>query len=49
MGNLIFNTNTIGGFGTNCYTIVNQDTREAVMIDPAENAAVLIKMYQDQG
>ena len=28
----------LGDLGTNCYTVVNTDTREAVIIDPAANA-----------
>lgn len=48
MQNIIVVTNVLGDLGTNCYTVVNTDTREAVIIDPAANADFLLKMLQNQ-
>ncbi len=46
--NLIVVKNVLGSLGTNCYTVVNTDTREAVIIDPAANASFLIQMIKNQ-
>lgn len=48
MQNLIVVTNVLGALGTNCYTVVNTNTREAVIIDPAANADFLIGMISNQ-
>ncbi|SEF96148.1 Glyoxylase, beta-lactamase superfamily II [Eubacterium ruminantium] len=48
MQNLIVVTNMLGDLGTNCYTVVNTVTREAVIIDPAANAEFLISMVKNQ-
>ncbi len=48
MQNIIVVTNVLGDLGTNCYTVVNTDTRETVIIDPAANADFLLKMLQNQ-
>lgn len=48
MQNIIVVTNVLGDLGTNCYTVVNTDTREAVIIDPAANADFLLKMLKNQ-
>lgn len=48
MQNIIVVTNVLGELGTNCYTIVNTDTRETVIVDPAANAEFLLKMIQNQ-
>lgn len=41
-------TNILGNLATNCYTIVNTDTRQAVIVDPASNADFLINMVNNQ-
>ncbi len=41
-------TNVLGNLATNCYTVVNTDTRQAVIIDPAANADFLINMVNNQ-
>lgn len=41
MQELIVITNQLGDFMTNCYTVYNAATREAVLIDPASNARFL--------
>ena len=33
-------TNQLGDFMTNCYTVYNTETLEAVIIDPAAKAAL---------
>lgn len=48
MAELITITNVLGSFGTNCYTVANSKTREAVIIDPADRADYLIRMYANQ-
>ena len=42
MGNLITITNVLGSFATNCYTVANSETREAIIIDPADNCEQII-------
>ncbi len=41
-------TNVLGNLATNCYTVVNTDTRQVVIIDPAANADFLINMVNNQ-
>lgn len=48
MGQLITITNVLGSFATNCYTVANTETREAVIIDPGARPEYLIKMYENQ-
>lgn len=48
MANLITITNVLGSLGTNCYTVANQETREALIIDPAARGDFLVNMYKNQ-
>lgn len=48
MGDLITITNVLGTCATNCYTVANAKTREAVVIDPADRADYLIRMWKEQ-
>lgn len=48
MAKLITITNVLGSMATNCYTLANQDTREAIIIDPAARADFLIKQCENQ-
>ena len=48
MNNIIVVTNALGELGTNCYTVVNTDTRQAVIIDPAANSRFLCDMIENQ-
>lgn len=48
MSQYITITNVLGSFATNCYTVANTNTREAVIIDPADRAEYLISMYENQ-
>lgn len=48
MQDIIVITNQLGDFMTNCYTVYNADTREALIIDPASNAHFLNNMLVNQ-
>lgn len=48
MAKLITITNVLGSLATNCYTVANSETREAIIIDPAAKADFLINMYGNQ-
>lgn len=48
MQDIIVITNQLGDFMTNCYTVYNSETREAVIIDPASNARFLNTMLVNQ-
>lgn len=48
MAQLITITNVLGSLGTNCYTVANQETREAIVIDPAARGDFLVNMYKNQ-
>ncbi|MCM1495300.1 MAG: MBL fold metallo-hydrolase [Bacteroides sp.] len=48
MQDIIVITNQLGDFMTNCYTVYNSETREAVIIDPASNARFLSNMLVNQ-
>ncbi len=49
MAKFIIVKNVLGGMlSTNCYTLVNQESREALIIDPAARGDFLIKQCADQ-
>lgn len=48
MQDIIVITNQLGSFMTNCYTVYNSATREAVIIDPAANAGFISNMLVSQ-
>lgn len=48
MAQLITITNVLGSLATNCYTVANQETREAIVIDPAARGDFLVNMYKNQ-
>lgn len=48
MQDIIVITNQLGSFMTNCYTVYNSATREAVIIDPAANARFISNMLVSQ-
>lgn len=48
MENIVVITNQLGDFMTNCYTVYNSETREAVIIDPPSNAWFLSNMLTNQ-
>lgn len=49
MENIIIVKNVLGVYSTNCYTVFNSKTREAIVIDPADRADFLADMYKKQG
>ena len=48
MQDIIVITNQLGSFMTNCYTVYNSVSREAVIIDPAANARFISNMLVSQ-
>ncbi|MBQ8147832.1 MAG: MBL fold metallo-hydrolase [Lachnospiraceae bacterium] len=48
MENIIVITNQLGSFATNCYTVYNSATKEAVIIDPPSNARFISNMLVNQ-
>lgn len=40
---------TIGSLGTNCYFLINEDTKETLVVDPAEHGDVISRKLQEQG
>ncbi|MBO6113930.1 MAG: MBL fold metallo-hydrolase [Lachnospiraceae bacterium] len=48
MANIITVTNVLGALATNCYMAVNTDTRETLIIDPADKADFIIKRCKEQ-
>ena len=48
MANLINITNVLGPIDTNCYTVANTETREAIIIDPADRGDFLAELYKNQ-
>lgn len=47
MGSLIVITNQLGDLGTNCYIVGNTKTRDAIVIDPADEANYIDKCLKD--
>ena len=39
----------LGMVGTNCYLLCNEDTKECVLIDPADRADEISKMIDESG
>lgn len=48
MENIIVVTNQLGSFATNCYIVANTVTREAIIIDPADNARFICNQLDNQ-
>lgn len=46
MADLRIEEYNVGDIGTNCYFIVNADTKEMVIIDPGGDGADLIRLPQ---
>lgn len=40
---------TLGMISTNCYFIVNEDTKETVIVDPADNSNAIIRYVSEKG
>lgn len=48
MANIITVTNVLGPCATNVYTVANQETREAIIIDPSDRGEFLAKQCESQ-
>ena len=48
MGKIEITKKVLGICATNCYTMGDTDTREAVIIDPGDRADILIKDWKDR-
>ena len=48
MANIITVTNVLGPLATNCYMVVNTDTRETLIVDPADRPDFIIKRCREQ-
>ncbi len=46
---LNINRLVLGAVATNCYVVSNEDTKEAIVIDPAEHAGKIIKVLEKEG
>ncbi len=42
-------TYTLGGVGTHCYFLINEDTKEALVADPADRADFISEKLESQG
>ena len=42
MGQIEIKSMTLGMVATNCYLIINKENKEALLVDPADNALSLI-------
>jgi len=47
MSNMKINTLVVGAVRTNCYIVGNSETKEAIVIDPGDNAAAIIKALKE--
>ncbi len=49
MGNIEINQYVVGLMCTNCYIVINKDTKEALVIDPGEKSEFLIDKLKKDG
>ena len=47
MGQIEIKSMTLGMVATNCYLIINKETKEALLIDPADNALRISKVIEE--
>lgn len=48
MAKIFVISNELGDLGTNCYIVANADTREAIVIDPADEAGYIVKSLKNE-
>ena len=39
----------LGAVATNCYFVINEETKETIVIDPADRADVILKKAAEEG
>ena len=49
MSNFRIKTMVLGMVSTNCYLVYNDDTKEGVVVDPADNGAYILNKCSEQG
>lgn len=49
MGQLEIKSMTLGMVATNCYLLMNKETKEALLVDPADNAARISSVIEENG
>ena len=49
MGQLEIKSMTLGMVATNCYLLINKETKEALLVDPADNAARISSVIEENG
>lgn len=49
MSNLRIKTCVLGAVSTNCYLVYREDTRKAVVVDPADNASYILNKCNELG
>lgn len=49
MGNIRIKTCVLGAVSTNCYLVYNEDTKEAVVVDPADNSPYILNKCNELG
>lgn len=49
MSDIRIKTCVLGAVSTNCYLVYNEDTREAVVVDPADNAPYILNRCSELG
>ncbi len=49
MSNIRIKTCVLGAVSTNCYLVYNEDTKEAVVVDPADNAPYILNKCSELG
>ena len=49
MNQAVIRQKVLGMVGTNCYICMHAESKEAFIVDPADNAAAIIRMVSDMG
>ena len=49
MGQIEIKSMTLGMVATNCYLIINKETKEAILVDPADNALRISNVIEENG
>ena len=49
MGQIEIKSMTLGMVATNCYLIINKENKEALLVDPADNALRISNVIEENG